>query len=72
MCMGAIIHARIDRIVYGAIDPKGGAVKSLYSIGSDERLNHQVKVTGGVLKSNAGIFCVNFSENVEKRRKNNL
>ncbi len=49
MCCGAIIHARIGRVVYGATDPKTGAVASLYQTLSDRRLNHQPAVTGEVL-----------------------
>jgi len=48
MCAGAIIHARIGRVVFGARDPKTGAVESLYQILSDTRLNHQPEVTGGI------------------------
>ena len=48
MCAGAIIHARIGRVVYGASDPKTGAVESLYQVLSDTRLNHQPEVLGGV------------------------
>jgi len=48
MCAGAIIHARIGRVVYAATDPKTGAVESLYQILSDPRLNHQPEVLGGV------------------------
>jgi tRNA(adenine34) deaminase len=49
MCAGALVLARIDRLVYGCDDPKTGAVKSLYNIVQDERLNHRVEVTSGVL-----------------------
>jgi tRNA(adenine34) deaminase len=49
MCAGALVLARISRLVYGCDDPKTGAVKSLYNIVQDKRLNHQVKVTSGVL-----------------------
>jgi len=49
MCCGAIIHARIDRLAYGAYDPKTGAVESLYQVLGDGRLNHQPAVTGGIL-----------------------
>ncbi len=49
MCAGAIIHARIGRVVYGASEPKTGAVESLYQLLSDQRLNHQVNIQGGVL-----------------------
>jgi tRNA(adenine34) deaminase len=50
MCAGAIIHARIDRLVFGAADPKGGAAVSLWRIFEDRRLNHAVAVTGGILQ----------------------
>jgi tRNA(adenine34) deaminase len=50
MCAGAVLNARVKRLVFGCRDPKGGAVESLYRIPTDERLNHKVEVTGGVLK----------------------
>lgn len=49
MCAGALVHARIRRLVYGADDPKGGAVRSVFQILSEPRLNHAVEVTAGVL-----------------------
>lgn len=49
MCMGAIIHARIERVVYGTRDPKWGAAGSLYSLGEDRRLNHQPDIVEGLL-----------------------
>ena len=49
MCAGAILQARIARVVFGAPDPKGGAVISLYRVFEDGRFNHTVAVTGGVL-----------------------
>ncbi len=49
MCMGAIIHARLSRLVFGAFDPKAGACGSIYDVSNDERLNHSVEVTSGVL-----------------------
>jgi len=49
MCAGAIVNARIPRLVYGCDDPKAGAVRTLYRLCEDERLNHRVAVTGGVL-----------------------
>ena len=48
MCMGAIVHARISRVVFGATDPKWGAAGSLYNFAADDRLNHRVKITTGV------------------------
>jgi tRNA(adenine34) deaminase len=60
MCAGAIIQARISRIVFGARDPKNGAVVSLYKILTDERLNHQVAVTEGVLREECGEILSRF------------
>ena len=48
MCCGAVLHARLARVVYGAPDPKAGAVRSLYRLLEDPRMNHEVVVTGGV------------------------
>jgi tRNA(adenine34) deaminase len=49
MCAGALLNARVARLVYGASDPKAGAVSSLLSLGSDSRFNHRFEVLGGVL-----------------------
>lgn len=49
MCAGAMLQARLKRLVYGCADPKAGAIESLYSLADDSRLNHQISVTGGVL-----------------------
>jgi tRNA(adenine34) deaminase len=51
MCMGAIIHARVARLVFGVMDPKWGAAGSLYNLAQDRRLNHQVEVVSGVCES---------------------
>jgi tRNA(adenine34) deaminase len=48
MCAGAIVLSRIAKVVYGADDPKAGAVRSLYAIASDPRLNHRAEIEGGV------------------------
>ncbi|MBI2646329.1 MAG: tRNA adenosine(34) deaminase TadA [Deltaproteobacteria bacterium] len=50
MCAGALVQARIERLVYGCADPKAGAVSSLYQTLQDSRLNHQIIVQGGVLE----------------------
>ncbi len=50
MCMGAILHARIAHLIFGAPDPKWGAAGSLYDFSKDTRLNHRVTVTGGILE----------------------
>jgi tRNA(Arg) A34 adenosine deaminase TadA len=50
MCAGALVNARVDRVVYGAADPKAGATTTLYTIGSDPRLNHRFALTPAVLE----------------------
>ena len=54
MCAGAILHARIARLVYGASDPKTGACGSVVDLFAGDRLNHHTEVTGGVLAAEAG------------------
>jgi tRNA(adenine34) deaminase len=53
MCAGALVLARIDRLVFGASDPKAGACGTLYNIVRDKRLNHEMEVTGGILADDA-------------------
>ena len=60
MCCGAILHARASRLVYGAPDPKAGAVASLFRLLDDPRLNHQVQVSGGVLAAEAAALLKSF------------
>ena len=48
MCMGAALHARVARLVYGCTDPKGGAAGTLFDLAGDRRLNHRISVTAGV------------------------
>ncbi len=60
MCAGAIVHARVERVIFGVRDPKFGPVVSLYNILDDKRLNHQVKVTEGVLKEECGEIISRF------------
>jgi tRNA(adenine34) deaminase len=48
MCAGALINARVKRLVYGCTDPKAGAIDTLYQIGNDTRLNHRLQVQGGL------------------------
>jgi tRNA(adenine34) deaminase len=60
MCAGAIIQARVPRLVYGADDPKGGAVRSCFEILSHLRLNHQVEITSGVLAADCAIVIQSF------------
>lgn len=60
MCAGAIVQSRLDRVVYGASDPKGGGVESLYQILADSRLNHRPLVEGGLLKEACGKILSDF------------
>ena len=60
MCAGAMVLARIDRLVYGAADPKAGMAGSLADIPRDDRLNHRVEVTAGVLADRAGGLLKDF------------
>ena len=60
MCAGAIVLARIPKVVYGATDPKSGAAGTLYNILQDERLNHQVEVVSGVLAEESSALLKSF------------
>ena len=60
MCAGAIIQARVPRLVYGADDPKGGAVRSCFEILSHPRLNHQVEVSSGILAADCAAILQSF------------
>ena len=65
MCAGALVHARVKRLVYGADDPKAGAVRSVLQVLNHPRLNHQMEVQGGVL---AGRCADLLQEFFRKRR----
>jgi len=67
MCAGAIVQARIPRVVFGASDPKGGAVRTLYQLLSDPRLNHQAEITGGVLERACGELLTRFFRTKRRR-----
>ena len=60
MCMGAILHARVTRVVFGAADPKWGAAGSLYDLAHDARLNHRVDVIGGVCENDCRKLIQDF------------
>jgi tRNA(adenine34) deaminase len=62
MCAGAMVNGRIGRLVFGAYDPKAGAVGSLYNLCADPRLNHEVPSTGGVLADECGALLTSFFE----------
>jgi tRNA(adenine34) deaminase len=67
MCAGAMIHARIDRLVYGAADPKAGACGSVLSVLNHPQLNHQMQVTQGVLSEQCGDLLRVFFRNRRAR-----
>jgi tRNA(adenine34) deaminase len=67
MCAGALVQSRIGRVVYGAHDPKGGALKSLAQLGQDDRLNHRFEVTSEVLQNECSAILKKFFK--AKRRK---
>jgi tRNA(adenine34) deaminase len=66
MCAGAIVNARIRRVYYGCHDPKAGAVRSLYQILDDRRLNHRVDVVSGVLAPEAASLLRRFFERLRR------
>ncbi len=60
MCAGAMIHARIKRLVFGALDPKAGAVVSMFEIGTDQRLNHTIEIQSGLLAEESSQLLKDF------------
>jgi tRNA(adenine34) deaminase len=60
MCAGALVAARVDRLVFGAWEPKTGAVGSLWDVVRDRRLNHRLKVVGGVLEHECAALVIEF------------
>lgn len=60
MCAGALVLARVARLVFGAYDPKAGAVASLFDVVRDPRLNHRVDVRGGILEAECGAMLSDF------------
>ncbi len=69
MCAGAILLARIERLFFGAFDPKKGGCGSLYNLLQDSRLNHQVKIFSGVLEKDCQILLNQFFTQIRKREK---
>ncbi len=60
MCAGALVQARVERCVFGAYDPKAGAVASLFDVLRDPRLNHRVDVRGGILEAECSAVLLDF------------
>ena len=69
MCAGAIVLARIPRVVFAAFDPKGGACGTLRNIIQDERLNHRCVVQGGVLEGESAEVLRDFFARLRKKKK---
>jgi len=66
MCMGAMLNARVSRVVFGAYDPKAGAAGSVVDLSDNRKLNHQVEVNGGLFEDKCGTLLQQF---FESRRK---
>jgi tRNA(adenine34) deaminase len=60
MCVGAIVHARVQRVIYGAPDPKTGAVASMFQLGDTNKFNHRVEYVGGLLAEECGELLRKF------------
>lgn len=69
MCMGAVILSRLDRVVFGSYDPKGGAAGSLFDFSNDKRLNHSVILTPGVRGDETSALLSNFFAALRARKK---
>ena len=69
MCSGAIILSRIERVVFGAIDPKGGCAGTFMNLLQDERFNHQSEVVSGVLEEECGQLLTLFFRAIRERKK---
>jgi tRNA(adenine34) deaminase len=70
MCAGAIVLARVKRVVFGASDPKGGCAGTLMNLLQEERFNHQAEVTSGVLGDECGQMLSNFFRKLREKKKN--
>ena len=69
MCAGMLVNARVDRVVFGARDPKAGAMRSLFALGEDPRLNHRIDVKDGVLGVECGAVLTEFFRSIREARK---
>jgi tRNA(adenine34) deaminase len=71
MCSGALIHARVARVVYGATDPKAGAAGSVFEVLGTDRLNHRIEVSGGILAEECSRLLGDFFRERRQLRKSN-
>ena len=72
MCVGAILQARIERVIFGCLDPKAGAVQSLYQLCNDARLNHRLPAIGGVLGEESAALLGKFFSELRQKKKSAL
>ena len=70
MCAGALVLSRVSRLVFGAMDPKAGAVGSLYNLAQDPRHNHRVEVTSGVLGDECSTALKEFFAKLRRAKQN--
>ncbi len=69
MCVGAIVQTRMRRLVFGCLDPKGGAVESLYQLCDDSRLNHRLPVAGGMLAEDCSAILEDFFSRLRQNKR---
>jgi tRNA(adenine34) deaminase len=69
MCAGAMVNGRVGRVVWGADDPKAGALRSLFRLGDDPRLNHRCALEGGVLAEECGAILSEFFRSLRRRSR---
>jgi tRNA(adenine34) deaminase len=69
MCAGAVILSRVDRLVFGAKDPKGGACGSLINLPADERFNHRPKISAGIMADECGNILKKFFQDKRMNKK---
>ncbi len=69
MCMGALLQARVGRLVFASLDPKAGACGSLYDFSKDKRLNHRIEVKSGILKEECSKILSDFFKTVRQKKK---
>lgn len=72
MCVGAIVQARMQRLVFGCLDPKGGAVESLYQLCNDSRLNHRLPVTAGILAKDCSTILGDFFKRLRQTKRDQM
>jgi tRNA(adenine34) deaminase len=68
MCAGAIVNARVDRLIYGCDNPKAGAARSLYQLVDDPRLNHRATLVGGILADECSALLTTFFQQLRSQK----